>query len=61
MDISWPKSHEQRMNWLYGLSFKVYFGGQNEDKLLQLIKEVTTGSVTPSQIEEQKFLANCFK
>lgn len=58
-ESQWPKSHEQRMYWMYGLCQRVRFQQLDEEKWLKLGSEVTAGSVTPSQIEEQKFLSFC--
>ena len=48
-----PKTHEQRQTQLYLLTQKVYFAeGADNDRFVQLLKEITTGPITPNQLEE---------
>jgi hypothetical protein len=46
-----PKSHEQRLQQIYFVSFRSHFLHADQDKFVQILKEITTGNVSPNQLE----------
>lgn len=38
---------------------KLHFSETDRDRFVSILKEVTTGNVSPNQLEQQKLIVNC--
>jgi hypothetical protein len=38
---------------------KLHFSDTDRDRFVSILKEVTTGNVSPNQLEQQKLIVNC--